>query len=97
VYLIIFCAFIEISLTYQKKEKKKKLWRERFSSVRSWIKKYGSLVGGWCSKTVFGPYGVSLRKHIRRGWDTLFGFVSTRRVMALGPGFGLTLGVGNVL
>jgi hypothetical protein len=73
------------------------LWRERLSSVRSWIKKYGSLVGGWCSKTVFGPYGVSLRKHIRRGWDTLFGFVSTRRVMALGPGFGLTLDVGIVL
>jgi len=43
------------------------LWRERFSGVRSWIKKYGSLGSEWCSKVVSDPYGVSIWKHIRRG------------------------------
>ena len=32
--------------------------------------KYGSLGGGWCSKAGTGPYGVSVWKFIRKGWDT---------------------------
>ena len=31
---------------------------------------YGSLWGGWCSKFGTGPYGVSVWKFIRKGWDT---------------------------
>jgi hypothetical protein len=40
--------------------------------------KYGSLWGGWCSKVDKGPYGVSVWKYIRRGWDNFLqhcGFV----------------------
>jgi hypothetical protein len=43
---------------------------------RSVIKvKYGSLRGGWCSIEVVGSDGVSVRKYIRRGWDTFYKFV----------------------
>ena len=49
-------------------------------------KKYGNLANGWCSKVVTRPNGVSLWKHISRGW-----------VMALRPSFGMTFGVGIVL
>ena len=31
--------------------------------------KYGSLWGGWCSNPGKGPYGVSVWKFIRHGWD----------------------------
>jgi hypothetical protein len=33
--------------------------------------KYGSVRGGWSSLPVTGPYGVSVWKSIRRGWDTV--------------------------
>ena len=29
---------------------------------------WGSLWGGWCSKDIRGPYGVSLWKIIRKKW-----------------------------
>jgi hypothetical protein len=32
--------------------------------------KYGSSWGGWCSDVIWGPYGVSLWKHIRREWPS---------------------------
>ena len=34
--------------------------------------KYGSLWGSWCLDVGKGPYGVSLWKFIRRGWDTFY-------------------------
>jgi hypothetical protein len=37
-------------------------------------KKYGSLVGRWCTKGLTGTYGVSLWKHIRRGWVVFYYF-----------------------
>jgi hypothetical protein len=37
--------------------------------------KYGSLRGGWCSTEVVGTYGMSVWKHIRRGWETFYKFV----------------------
>ena len=37
--------------------------------------KYGSVRGGWCSLPVTGPYGVSVWKFIRRGWDNVAKFL----------------------
>jgi hypothetical protein len=37
--------------------------------------KFESLRGGWCSLEVVGPYGVSVWKYIRRGWDMFYKFV----------------------
>ena len=34
--------------------------------------KYGSLWGGWCSKSGKGPYGVSVWKFINKGWDSFY-------------------------
>ena len=52
------------------------LWRygsEMKALWRSVIEvKYGSLWGGWCLKMGKGPYGVSLWKFIRRGWDAFY-------------------------
>jgi hypothetical protein len=31
--------------------------------------KYVSMRSEWCSTKVVGTYGVSIWKHIRRGWD----------------------------
>ena len=44
--------------------KRDSLWR------RVVDKKYGSMWGGWCSNRVQHPYGVSLWKFIRAGWDS---------------------------
>lgn len=47
-------------------------WLWRFGTDREalWWRvvdaKYGSSWGGWCSDVIWGPYGVSLWKHIRR-------------------------------
>ena len=30
--------------------------------------KYGYVWGGWCTRSVFGPYGVGLWKNISQGW-----------------------------
>jgi hypothetical protein len=30
--------------------------------------KYGSMMGGWCSNAIQGPYGTSLWKTIWKGW-----------------------------
>jgi hypothetical protein len=38
--------------------------------------KYGGMWGGWCLELGRGPYGVSLWKFIRQGWDHLFPFLS---------------------
>ena len=32
--------------------------------------KYGCVWGGWCTRSVNGPYGVGLRKNISRGWPS---------------------------
>jgi hypothetical protein len=49
------------------------LWTYATESEALWYKvikeKYEKQDGGWCSKEVFGPFGVGLWKHIRRGWD----------------------------
>jgi hypothetical protein len=37
--------------------------------------KYGSVRGGWCSLPVTGPYGVSVWKFIRKGWDSVAKFL----------------------
>ena len=34
--------------------------------------KYGSLWGGWCSKSGKGPYGVNVWKFINKGWDSFY-------------------------
>ena len=49
------------------------LWRYTSESAFLWCQvvdcKYGSQRGGWCSNWICEPYGVSLWKHIRVGWD----------------------------
>jgi hypothetical protein len=49
------------------------LWRygtERESLWRRVVdRKYGSMWRGWCSNPIRQPYGVSLWKFIRAGWD----------------------------
>ena len=51
-------------------------WWWRYCSEREalWRRvvdvKYGSLWGGWCSKEVKGPYGMSLWKNIRKKWKS---------------------------
>ena len=56
------------------------LWRDRTDWEALWRQiveaKYGEMWGGWCSDVGKGPYGVSLWKYIRRGWDHLFPFLS---------------------
>jgi hypothetical protein len=54
-------------------------------------------VGGWCSKAVTGPYGMSLWKHIRRAAVPSLVLLLLWWVMAFRPGFGMTLGVGIIL
>jgi hypothetical protein len=50
-------------------------WLWRYGSERETLwrlvveAKYGSLWGGWSSKSGRGPYGVSVWKFIRKGWD----------------------------
>jgi hypothetical protein len=50
------------------------LWRYGLEREALWRlvvdAKYGSLWGGWCSKFGKGPYGVSVWKFIRKGWDS---------------------------
>ncbi len=46
------------------------LWRQVI------VSKYGYLPGGWCSKEVLGPHGVSLWKNIRKEWDRFTGFLT---------------------
>jgi hypothetical protein len=38
--------------------------------------KYGSLWGGWCSKSSKGSHGVSVWKFIRQGWDSFYSHCS---------------------
>jgi hypothetical protein len=56
------------------------LWRYGTEREALWWQvvevKYGSLLGGWCSEVVRGPYVVSLSKNIRRGWDSFCPFLS---------------------
>jgi hypothetical protein len=57
-------------------------WIWRFGKERDhlWRKvieaKYGWDRGGWCSKKVNSPYGVSLWKTISKGWDSFNRFIS---------------------
>jgi hypothetical protein len=37
--------------------------------------KYGCDLGGWSSREVSGPYGVSLWKYIRHGWNSFCRFL----------------------
>uniref|UniRef100_A0A2N9FMM0 Reverse transcriptase domain-containing protein n=1 Tax=Fagus sylvatica TaxID=28930 RepID=A0A2N9FMM0_FAGSY len=50
------------------------LWRYGLEREALWRlvvdAKYGSLWGGWCSKSGKGPYGVSVWKFIRKGWNS---------------------------
>uniref|UniRef100_A0A2N9GXK7 Reverse transcriptase domain-containing protein n=1 Tax=Fagus sylvatica TaxID=28930 RepID=A0A2N9GXK7_FAGSY len=56
------------------------LWRygmDREAMWRSVVEaKYGSLWGGWCSKSGKGPHGVSVWKFIRQGWDSFYSHCS---------------------
>jgi hypothetical protein len=67
-------------LTFNQAQLEKWLWRYAAEREAFWQhvvdKKYASLPGGWRSKVVTRLYGVSLRKHIRRGWDTFSSFVN---------------------
>lgn len=40
--------------------------------------KYGSMWGGWCSNPIQGPYGMSLWKTIRKGWNRFTRWVNFR-------------------
>ena len=37
--------------------------------------KYGCVLGGWCTRSVFGPYGVGLWKNISRGWPSFSSYI----------------------
>jgi hypothetical protein len=56
-------------------------WLWRFGLDRdAWWKvavdsKFGSLWGGWCPLEPIGAFGVRMWKKIRKGWETLSGFV----------------------
>lgn len=56
------------------------LWKYGTEQEALWRRvvevKYGSLWGGYCSRIVRGPYGVSLWKYIRKGWDTFLPLLS---------------------
>jgi hypothetical protein len=58
--------------------------------------KYVSMSGGWCSTEVVGTFGVSVWKHIRRGWDNFSKLVRFQVVLGLMYGFGMTYGAGIV-
>ena len=51
------------------------LWRYGHEREALWRRvidcKYGSEVGGWTTRVSRDPHGVSLWKHIRRGWNLL--------------------------
>jgi hypothetical protein len=55
------------------------LWRFGTNQDAFWrkiiISKYGSLHGGWTTREVSGPYGVSLWKHIRKEWGNCSRFL----------------------
>ena len=78
-------------------------WLWRYGSEREalWQRisegKYESLVGGWSTKVVNGPYAVSLWKYIRNGWDKFHALLSSKLVMVLELNFGLTFGVVKLL
>ena len=48
------------------------LWRYGMETDALWRRvieaKYGNIWGGWCTKKVTSPYGVSLWRYIRSGW-----------------------------
>uniref|UniRef100_A0A7N2M263 Importin N-terminal domain-containing protein n=1 Tax=Quercus lobata TaxID=97700 RepID=A0A7N2M263_QUELO len=48
------------------------LWRYGMETDVLWRRvieaKYGNIWGGWCTKKVTSPYGVSLWRYIRSGW-----------------------------
>ena len=48
------------------------LWRYGMETDALWRRvveeKYGNIWGGWCTKKVTNPYGVSLWRYIRSGW-----------------------------
>ena len=48
------------------------LWRYGMETDALWKRvieaKYGNSWGGWCTKKVTSPYGVSLWRYIRCGW-----------------------------
>jgi hypothetical protein len=88
-------------LTSKKAMLGKWLWRfvveERPSGDRSLIKKYGSLIGGWCSKVVLGLMGRVFGTILGGARIFSVGLLLSRWVMDLGPGFGMTLGLGIIL
>lgn len=67
-------------LTFNQALLGKRLWRyaaERETFWRQVVdKNFDRFPSGWCYKVVTGPYGVSLRKRIRRGWDSFSSFIN---------------------
>jgi hypothetical protein len=55
------------------------LWRYATEPMALWRRvidsKYGSQWGDWCSNRGQGAHGVSLRKHIRAGWECFSQFI----------------------
>ena len=76
---------------------RKGLWRFGIEKDALWRKvielKYGCLWGGWCSRSVNGPFGVALWKSISQGWPSF----SHHILYDIGDGsrvkFGKTIGV----
>lgn len=56
--------------------------------------KYGHLEGDWTLDVTKESYGVSLWKHIQRGWGRISQYVKWGWIMAVDYNFGLILGVG---
>jgi hypothetical protein len=54
------------------------LWRYGIEREACWRvavdSKFGSLLGGWCSREPVGAYGLGLWKNIRKGWGIFSSF-----------------------
>ena len=55
------------------------LWRFGIEKDALWRQviemKYGSVWGGWCTRSVNGPYGVGLWKNISQGWPSFLSHI----------------------
>ena len=75
------------------------LWRFMVEHDSLWkqviVTKYGYESGSWSPGIVNGPYGMSVWKHIRQGWDRFSPHI--KFVLGCGSAFGWTFGVGRIL
>uniref|UniRef100_A0A2N9I585 Reverse transcriptase zinc-binding domain-containing protein n=1 Tax=Fagus sylvatica TaxID=28930 RepID=A0A2N9I585_FAGSY len=69
-----------IKLTPTRKANAKKrllrVWQRDAYWLQAIASKYGLLQGGWCTREVPRPYGVSLWKNVRKEWGSFTRFLS---------------------